>query len=72
MSSFRTLALAAALIGSVAAPALAASNALPGSVASPAWSAADAGRTPLASNATGPGQTLLELNGATGGGGQHS
>ncbi|MBP0494094.1 hypothetical protein [Roseomonas indoligenes] len=72
MSSFRILALAAALIGSAAAPAFAASDYLPGATAVPAWTAADNSRTPLASNADRSGQTLLEQSGATGGGGQHS
>ncbi|MCR0981970.1 hypothetical protein [Roseomonas populi] len=68
MMNLRTLALAAALIGSVAAPAFADQVRVPeGATASGRWVAADS-RTALAGNS---GQTILEQSGATGGGGQH-
>ncbi|WP_338661132.1 hypothetical protein VQH23_12870 [Pararoseomonas sp. SCSIO 73927] len=68
MSSLRTLALATALIGSLAAPALADQDRVPeGATASGRW-VATGSRTSLAGNS---GQGLLEASGATGGGGQH-
>ncbi|MBP0494328.1 hypothetical protein [Roseomonas indoligenes] len=72
MMNFRTLALAAALIGSLAAPAFADQDRVPeGATASRRWTAAES-RTPLASPAANPQQNFLALSGATGGFGQHS
>jgi hypothetical protein len=72
MMNIRTLALAAALIGSIAAPAFADQDRVPeGATASGAWTQSGS-RTPLAGNVAGAGDTLLERSGATGGGGQHS
>ncbi|WP_338661204.1 hypothetical protein VQH23_13245 [Pararoseomonas sp. SCSIO 73927] len=69
MTNLRTLALAAALIGSVAAPAFADQDRVPeGTTASGRWVAAES-RTPLAGNAAG---NLLEQSGATGGAGQQN
>ncbi|MBP0493945.1 hypothetical protein [Roseomonas indoligenes] len=69
MINLRTIALAAALIGSLAAPAFADQERVPaGATASSAWTQSG-NRTPLAG---GSGQTMLEMSGATGGGGQHS
>ncbi|MBP0492947.1 hypothetical protein [Roseomonas indoligenes] len=68
MMNFRTLALAAALIGSLAAPAFADQDRVPeGATASGRWTAGDS-RTPLAGSTA----DRLEQSGATGGGGQHS
>lgn len=71
-TAFRTLALAAAMTGSVLAGAARADVGAPsyGPSASPAWSATDA-RAPLA-GPDAPAQGSLERSGATGGGGQHA
>ncbi|WP_338665343.1 hypothetical protein VQH23_09240 [Pararoseomonas sp. SCSIO 73927] len=69
MINFRALALAAALIGSAAAPALADQVSVPGgATASGAWTQSG-GRTSLAGNG---GQSFLDMSGATGGGGQQN
>ena len=67
MTKLRTLALAAALIGSIASPAFAEQERVPqGATASGRWVQADS-RTMLAGS---PQQTFLERSGATGGAGQ--
>ncbi|MCR0984975.1 hypothetical protein [Roseomonas populi] len=67
--SLRTLALAAALIGSVAVPAFADQDRVPeGATASGAWTQT-ASRTPLAGSIADAQQTFLERSGATGGDG---
>ncbi|MBP0496483.1 hypothetical protein [Roseomonas indoligenes] len=72
MMNLRPLALAAALIGSIAAPAFADQDRVPeGATASGRWVQADS-RTPLAGSLSDAEQNLLSRSGATGGAGQSS
>ncbi|MBP0446309.1 hypothetical protein J8J14_16165 [Roseomonas sp. SSH11] len=73
MSTFKTLALAAALMGAAVTPSLAEGFYVAGPTAQPLWTQAGS-RTPLASPAATQGNAalnLLERSGATGNGGQH-